>query len=134
MHDIAGRYSEVDKAKYQIAAGRFRLPFWDPFMPRREMDRTKKDKDEQVKSVFGIPDILSRSNVYIVHWNENGPKTISNPLQSFAFPGDKVLGKKHREIWTKGEGAKDDWKTWNWDKKIGKWVLVDRVASYDQFD
>ena len=134
MHEIAGRYSEVDKPKYQIAAGRFRLPFWDPVMPRSKMDKTKqakteKEKMEQIKSVFGIPDILSRSEVYVVHWNANGPKTIPNPLQSFVFPGDRVLGDKNRQIWTRGDGKEDDWKYW--DKDDRRWV--DRVVSHKQF-
>ena len=94
-------------------------------MPRRQTDKRK-----QVKSVFGIPDILSRNEVYDVHWNENGPKTIPNPLQSFAFPGEKVLAKRSRHIWTRGEGGQDVWKALN--EIIGKWV--DRVVSCDKVE
>ena len=74
----------AEKRKHQDAARRFRLPFWDPFMPRNAL-RSNSDENE----IWGLPEILSVERVWV-----RKPKTpnelteIANPLASFAFPSD----------------------------------------------
>ena len=37
MREVANEYKDAqDKTRYLFAAERFRLPFWDPFMPRNQ--------------------------------------------------------------------------------------------------
>ena len=95
MRTLADQFKGAagDKRKYQDAARRFRLPFWDPFMPRN-----KRDKSEP-KSIWGMPKILSAERVW-VRRPDNPDKLIdiANPLASFAFPSEddyrKAPGRK----------------------------------------
>lgn len=45
MRTIADQFPAADiRAKYQTAAARFCLPFWDPFMPRNEVPKPQDGK------------------------------------------------------------------------------------------
>ncbi|KAI9845231.1 MAG: hypothetical protein M1837_004986 [Sclerophora amabilis] len=96
MMSIAGKYGEDEKQKYETAAAQFRLPYWDPIMPRNPTKKSGK-LDEKI---FGVPKILSQKRVFVNHWDKSKPKDIENPLQQFSFPKEDVLREKGRTTWT----------------------------------
>lgn len=109
MREVAGLYKdEGQKRKYLNAAARFRLPFWDPFMPRNELE-----DDSSLETIFGIPEILRAKNVFVKHWDERGPQEILNPLQSFFFPNGATLEAKGRLTW-----VDDDWSVVSNDRAV----------------
>ena len=103
MREVAGFYEDDEqRQRYLNAAARFRLPFWDPLMPRNKLDKTKK-----LETMFGIPEILRVKEVFVKHWDKDGPAKIDNPLEKFSFPNETTLKAKGRITWTK-----DDWMKW----------------------
>ena len=122
MREVAGLYKdEEQRRKYLNAAARFRLPFWDPCMPRNQLDSTSKLKE----TIFGVPEILRAKTVFVKHWDKTQPEEMDNPLQSFSFPKETTLEAKGRLTWTKS-----DWTKWTLLKDKG-WVQVPRVVSND---
>ena len=100
MREVAGLYKdEEQRRRYLNAAARFRLPFWDPFMPRNQL----KD-NSGLETIFGVPEILRVKTVFVKHWDENRPEEMANPLESFFFPSETTLQAKGRLTWTE-----DDW-------------------------
>ena len=100
----------AEKRKYQDAARRFRLPFWDPFMPRNALrSNSEPDADEDKNKIWGLPEILSVERVWV-----RKPKTpnelteIANPLASFAFPSDNEynMAEGRNKLHWKLRGAK----------------------------
>ena len=73
---------------YLDAAARFRLPYWDPIMPR--WDKDASPNSDQTK-IWGCPRIFLQRQVYVRTpgdpntLGEPGNK-IQNPLYSFKFP------------------------------------------------
>ena len=124
MREIADNFNVGrERDEYQNAAARFRLPFWDPFMPRNEISSESISKGE----IWGLPRILSQENVWVKKWNaEKGeqPEYIPNPLQSFKFPEAKDLKAKGRIRWTD-----NDWKKWI-QREDKTWAQVNRVVSF----
>ena len=103
MRQVANEYKDVqDKTRYLYAAERFRLPFWDVFMPRN-----KKTVDQGFdENIFGVPKILQAEVVFVHHYNEDlGPK-MRNPLYRFDFPSIRTLNSKGRAAWS----PTDRWK------------------------
>ena len=96
MQDIAGQYSvQQEKTVYQNAVDKFRLPFWDPFLPRNGLKRST----DPIENIWGIPQILAVKNVWVKRPNPHGAakiKLIPNPLYQFTFPSQDTLQKKHR--------------------------------------
>lgn len=83
MINQANQYKNpADRAKYLDAAARFRLPYWDPIMPRKQRDPTGP-----LSTVWGLPLILSLENIYVR--TQSAPDRLipmRNPLYSFKFP------------------------------------------------
>lgn len=97
MQDIAGQYSvQEEKIVYQNAVDKFRLPYWDPFLPRNKLEKLTDPKE----NVWGIPDILAVKNVWVKRPNPYGAAEIEstpNPLYQFTFPSQDVIEKKQRK-------------------------------------
>lgn len=68
------------KQHYLDALKRFRLPYWDPVMPRFNMAQ-----GTELKKMFGMPEILSRSEVWVMD-PQKDKTSIANPLHHFKFP------------------------------------------------
>lgn len=120
MRDIAEKYENEDRKMYLNAASRFRLPFWDPFMPRNPIQMP-------LDTVFGVPKILRAKKVFIKHWDKSKPATIPNPLETFFFPQESTLKTKGRTLWTTDEY--DDWMIREKDQLVERVVSVDNVSS-----
>ncbi len=105
MRILAEQFGKVDKdekVRYRNAAIRFRLPFWDPFMPRNELqpdgskDEPKakpkdkpKDKPKVDREIWGLPKILSQAEVWVRRPGDPSKlEKIANPLAYFTFPSD----------------------------------------------
>lgn len=98
MHEIAQKYDDAQqKQTYQNAAARFRLPYWDPFVPRNRIDRNNEAKDVD-QEIWGLPKILIAEAVYVKYPNKKALKAIDNPLRAFVFPSDDVLTQKARKL------------------------------------
>ena len=122
MHEVAGLYKdEEQRRRYLNAAARFRLPFWDPCMPRNQLDSNSKLKE----TIFGVPEILRAKTVFVKHWDETEPEEMANPLQSFSFPSETTLEAKGRLTWTES-----DWMRYI-QLEDNSWVQVPRVVSND---
>ncbi len=99
MKKIADEYPDPDKAKYQSAANRFMLPFWDPLMPRNNvvpnalLQSTTIDVDE---TIWGLPKILAAKYVWVIRPTGTKLEPINNPLYQFNIPSDEVLKNKGR--------------------------------------
>ena len=97
MRDIAERYDVADnKEIYLNAAERFRMPYWDPFVPRNRVSRDKAAKEVDVE-IWGLPKILMAEAVYVKYPKKNILRAIENPLRAFIFPDSKILKQKGRE-------------------------------------
>ena len=87
----------AERGKYQDAARRFRLPFWDPFMPRNKL-RSDSERKENPDGIWGLPKILSVEKVWVRKPKKPEELTeIANPLASFAFPSDNEYDQAKRE-------------------------------------
>ena len=97
MRDIAERYDEADnKQIYLNAAERFRMPYWDPFVPRNRVSRDSAAKEVDVE-IWGLPKILMTEAVYVKYPKKNILRAIANPLRAFIFPDSEILKQKGRE-------------------------------------
>ena len=83
----ANDYSDKEQRQtYLDAAARFRFPYWDLIMPRK--DETNSDPT----TVWGCPDIFRAEDVYVKlpkgdsAKDEKGFSKIRNPLACFTFP------------------------------------------------
>lgn len=87
MQEIASKYtSQEDSRIYQSAVDRFRLPFWDPFLPRN-----KVDKSSQLNvGIWGFPEILGAENVWLKKPGATDIEPVPNPLYKFKFPDHGV--------------------------------------------
>ena len=78
MREVANEYKDVqDKTRYQFVAERFRLPFWDSYMPRNE-----KTVGQGIENVFGVPKILQTEEVFVHHYNKDFGLKIEKPALS----------------------------------------------------
>ena len=86
MRALADQFKEAagEERQYQDAAKRFRLPFWDPFMPRNKLEA-----DSDPKAIWGLPEILSAEKVWVRRPKSSDELVdIANPLASFSFPSE----------------------------------------------
>ena len=97
MQDIASQYTvEQEKRVYQNAVNRFRLPFWDPFLPRNKLNSST----DPIEGIWGVPKILAAKDVWVKRPNPRGSaevKSIPNPLYQFTFPSKDTLRSKKRD-------------------------------------
>jgi hypothetical protein len=97
VQEIAKRFTkEPEKSIYQNAADRFRLPFWDPLLPRNKVSTAEFSQD-----MFGMPKILGAKTVHVKIPKEDGSVVTNdaykNPLYSFIFPETEILQEKGRQ-------------------------------------
>ena len=96
MQDIASQYTlQQEKIAYQNAVNKFRLPFWDPFLPRHKLNTST----DPIENIWGVPEILATKNVWVKRPNPRGAaevKSIPNPLYQFTFPSEGTLRDKNR--------------------------------------
>lgn len=93
MQQIANQYTnEQEKRVYQNAANRFRLPFWDPFLPRNKVDKSPVLNE----GIWGIPQILGQQSVWVKRPAVADLKPMDNPLYQFTFPSQGTLTRKGR--------------------------------------
>ena len=83
MVKVADLYTDTERQDtYHKAAARFRLPYWDPIMPRNERDG---DPD----TVFGIPVIFQQKEVFVrTPSDPENLRPMPNPFYDFAFPSE----------------------------------------------
>lgn len=87
---------ETLKKRYLAAAERFRLPFWDPLMPRYKVENsgTKRTLDQRI---WGLPQILAAETVHVMKApNGDRDDQFPNPLYAFKIPDGNLLTKKGR--------------------------------------
>jgi hypothetical protein len=92
MKSIADKYTDDEgKREYVAALDRFRLPYWDPPMPRNLGTG---------RAVFGMPKILQAETVHVMLPGE-GKTEIANPLHSYEFPtpDDYKNANQRKTIW-----------------------------------
>lgn len=93
MRAVADRYTDPnEKRLYKDAARRFRLPYWDPYLPRNHVERSNP-VDEKI---WGLPRILAADKVYVKRPGETKYNPIDNPLYSFKMPDENLTKDKHR--------------------------------------
>ena len=92
MVEQAKAYLDEEQRKtYLDAAARFRLPYWDLIMPRKE------ETNSDPTTIWGCPAIFKAKDVFVKlpgddpEKDEKGFSKIKNPLASFAFPNDQEL-------------------------------------------
>ncbi|KXT08107.1 hypothetical protein AC579_9209 [Pseudocercospora musae] len=88
MDRVAGQYdSNSDQKVYRDAAARFRLPYWDLIMPRKELERGAR-----LDTVWAFPHIFKAPQVFVKlpkrtsTTDADGWTSIDNPLWSYRFP------------------------------------------------
>lgn len=88
MRNITELFSEEEgKGQYEAALDRFRLPYWDPVMPRNKLKPgAEKTLSDRVLAMFGLPDILVAEDVWVMRPGDTQKTTIKNPLHHFEFP------------------------------------------------
>ena len=95
MYEIAGRFPENLQQRYFNAVQTFRLPYWDPWMPRNEANHTRN-----WAGLFGLPAILKAQEVFV-----RRPKRpdvlegIENPLYRYKVPSNADLPKDAQIPW-----------------------------------
>ena len=91
MAEKAEEFSEEEgRQHYLDALPRFRLPYWDPVLPRRPWnnDDSSLPQQERFRNIFGMPEILSAQEVQIMVPGQKEAQSIENPLYKFTFPSD----------------------------------------------
>lgn len=78
----AAKYKDEDEKRlYEEAAARFRLPYWDPLMPRNEYK-----EGGEVYEIFGTPQILAKEKIWVKKSSSSQFVKIDNPLYRFTYP------------------------------------------------
>lgn len=83
MQRIASQHeSQDDKERYLDAAARFRLPYWDPVMPRNKLRA-----GAELKSVWCLPQLFGTPNVFVrLPESPDTLTKISNQMFQYSFP------------------------------------------------
>ena len=90
IREIAAQYTnEPEKSLYQKAASRFRVPFWDPFLPRNEVPKTARPNE----NIWGFPKILTTKDVWVKRPKGHKLDKMDNPLYAFNFPNETLKDK-----------------------------------------
>lgn len=80
MREIAERCDEADDKKiYLNAAERFRMSYWDPFVPRNRVNRGS-DVNAVDEKIWGLPKILIAEAVHVKYPKKRLLRAIANPL------------------------------------------------------
>ena len=79
---------------YKDAALRFRLPYWDPYLPRNHVER----QDPVPEEIWGLPQILAAEKVYVKRPGEKKLDYIDNPLYIYYMPDEKSVKEKGRTL------------------------------------
>lgn len=80
---------EKQRKTYLDAAARFRFPYWDLIMPRKE------ETNSDPTTIWGCPEIFKAKDVYVKlpgddpAKDEKGFSKRKNPLAFFTFPNDE---------------------------------------------
>ncbi|CAG8980482.1 hypothetical protein HYALB_00013118, partial [Hymenoscyphus albidus] len=87
---IAAQFTqEPQKSLYKQAAARFRIPFWDPVLPRNKATNEK---------MWGLPKILSVTDVWVLRPNSTELTSIPNPLYALKFQNSALKAKGRTPI------------------------------------
>lgn len=98
VNTIAGLFTnEPEKTLYKAAADRFRMPYWDPVMPRNKPSASAVGSKKVDESIWGLPKILGAERVYVIKPGSQQPVEVDNPLYSFTFPSEATLKDKGRQ-------------------------------------
>lgn len=97
IQEIAAQFTqEPQRSLYRQAATRFRIPFWDPVLPRNNATG---------ENIWGIPKILSAKDVWVLRPNASDLTTIPNPLYALKFQNEALEAKGRTPIaWNSGWG------------------------------
>jgi tyrosinase len=80
---------ESTKTKYLEACDRFRLPYWDPCLPRQLGEDHSNDlsSSSTLPYEFGIPKIVSKPKVFVKKQESSSELSeVDNPLYQYKFP------------------------------------------------
>ncbi|KAJ5752131.1 hypothetical protein N7520_009048 [Penicillium odoratum] len=96
VRDIAKSFGDDEgRLSYLSAADRFRLPYWDPTLPRNKInDMNETFSDE----IWGFPLIFRQRKVWVKRPQSKMAAQIHNPLFSFALPDADLLSANGRPI------------------------------------
>ena len=98
MNHIAELYPDGDeKTQYKSVANRFRLPFWDPLLPRNNVKEKDPTYDGTYVDVWGLPKLLGAETVWVKRPKVTDLEEIPNPLYRFKFPRQEVIRAKGRQ-------------------------------------
>lgn len=93
MRYVANRHTDAkEKRMYQDAARRFRLPFWDPYLPRNRVAQSNPVSE----NIWGLPQILAADKVYVRYPGKKDMDPIDNPLYLYKLPPEKLIKEKGR--------------------------------------
>ena len=79
---------------YKNAALRFRLPYWDPYLPRNHVER----QDPVPEEIWGLPQILAAKWVYVQRPGDKKLDYIENPLYIYKMPEEESVQAKGRTV------------------------------------
>lgn len=130
MNQIAARYPDKYKAMYLDAASRFRLPFWDPVMPRYRDDSNATDSAKQEVTWFwGVPVIFKTKEVYVKYPEKPDElKPMPNPMYQFTFPEATAYDTAKRRAVDFKNVTSQGWQI-KWDDQRQGWMKV--PGSFD---
>ena len=98
MRKIAAQYTDKhEKTLYESAADRFRLPFWDPVIPRNPVNKDVPLYDRVYSGVWGLPKILTTEVIWVKKPHGKQMEEMANPLYRFNFPKEETISKKGRK-------------------------------------
>lgn len=97
MRAIAARYTDEDPILYHSAATRFRLLFWDPFLPRNHVDKEGPLYKGAYKDLWGLPRILGAETVWVRRPEGTKLEEMPNRLYRFKFPKKEIISAKGRK-------------------------------------
>ena len=105
MVELADKYKGSEKTKYQAAAKKFRLPYWDYFRPRGAQVKFPGIINNGVttyKYDFSLPKIFTEETIMIKKWDVPLPFPMKNPFRSYTFPAGGI----RKEEWASaGKGV-----------------------------
>ncbi|KAH8657404.1 common central domain of tyrosinase-domain-containing protein [Tricladium varicosporioides] len=84
-YSISDKFAPTQRAVYQKAATRFRVPFWDPILPRNKVANTGRFDEK----IWSIPKICAAKQVWVKRPSSpNKLEQIPNPLYAYKFQND----------------------------------------------
>ncbi|KAJ5628581.1 hypothetical protein N7490_010809 [Penicillium lividum] len=96
VREIAESFGDDEgRLSYLSAADRFRLPYWDPTLPRNEGTDNNGTFSEEI---WGFPLIFRQRKVWVKRPHGKMATQIHNPLFSFALPDADLLSANGRSV------------------------------------